>query len=59
MLEPSHGFHGLLPKKVIGTREINTKANGDKLYNFFCKTERFRNSPLVYAINEYNFKLDR
>ena len=59
MLEPSHQFHALLPIKVIEIRERNTKANGDKMYNFFCKTERLRNSPLIYVINEYNFKLNR
>jgi hypothetical protein len=52
MLEPSLN-------KVIEIRERNTKANGDKMYNFFCKTERLRNSPLIYVINEYNFKLNR
>jgi hypothetical protein len=51
MLEPSHRLQGLLPNKVIEIRERNTRANGDKINNLFCKTERFRNIPLVYAIN--------
>jgi hypothetical protein len=30
-------FHGLLPKKVIEIRERNSRTNGNKAYNFFCK----------------------
>ena len=59
ILEPSHRLHGLLPKKLEDVRERETRTNGKKIYNFFCNTERFRNSPLVHAINEYNFKLDK
>ena len=59
MLEPSHKLHDLLPKKLNDIRERETRANGNKIYNFFCTTERFKNSPLVHAINEYNFKLDK
>ncbi len=59
MLEPSHRLHGLLPKKLNDIRERETRTNGEKIYNFFCNTERFRNSPVVHAINEYNFKLDK
>ena len=36
-----------------------TRANGYKIYDFFCTNERFKNSPLAHAINEYNFKLDK
>ena len=59
MLEPSHKVHGLLPKKLNDIRERETRSNGNKIYNFSCTTERFKNSPLVHAINEYNLKLDR
>ena len=54
MLEPSHRLHGLLPKKLNDIREKETETNGEKIYNFFCNTEPFRNSPVVHAINEYN-----
>ena len=59
MLEPSHKLHGLLPKKLNDIRERETRSNGNNIYNFSCTTERFKNSPLVHAINEYNLKLDR
>ena len=54
-----HRLHGLLPKKLNDIRERETRTNGEKIYNFFCNTERFRNSPVVHAINDYNFKLDK
>ena len=59
ILKPSHRLHGLLPKKLEDIRERETRTNGKKIYNFFCNTERFRDSPLVHTINEYNFELDK
>ena len=59
MLQPSHRLHRLLPKKLSDIRERETRTNGKKIYNFFFNSERFRNSPVVHAINEYNFKLDK
>ena len=38
-------------------KEKETRANGEKLYNFYCKTDRFKHSTLVHAIDKYNFKL--
>ena len=40
-------------------RERETRTNGEKVYYYFCKTERFRKSPVVHAIDVYNFKLDK
>ena len=59
MLKSLHKPHGILPKKLNDIRERETRANGNKIYNFFCTTERFKKSPLVHAINEYNLKLDK
>lgn len=59
MLDPSHKLHSLLPKKVEDIRERATTPNGQKIYNFFCKTERFKQSTLVHALHKYNCKLDR
>ena len=39
-------------------REKSTRLNENKFYNFKCKTERFNNSPLVYAIRKYNMAFD-
>ena len=57
ILQPSHKLHGLLPKKPEDIKEKETRANGQKLYNFYCKTDRFKHSTLVHAIDKYNFKL--
>ena len=35
-------------------RQKDTRSIDDKYYNFKYRTERFRKSPLVYAINSYN-----
>ena len=36
--------------KQIREREMRT--NGLKYYNFTCKSERFKQSPIVYAIDK-------
>ena len=38
------------------THEI--RLNENKFYNSKCKTERFNNSPLVYASRKYNMAFD-
>ena len=35
-------------------RDRETRLNGDKIYNFNCRTERFKNSPIVFAIDMIN-----
>jgi hypothetical protein len=31
--------------------------NGDMIYNFKSRTERFKTSPIVFAIDKYNYAL--
>ena len=54
MLQPAHRLHSLLPRKLGDIKERETRANGQKMYNFFFKTKRFKHSPLVFAIDKYN-----
>ena len=58
MSQPSHKLHSLLPRKCSEVKERETRTNPGKFYNFFCKTERFKRSPLVYAIDKYNGRLN-
>ncbi len=37
---------------IAGIHSPQCVQCGEKIYNFFCNTERFRNSPVVHAINE-------
>ena len=57
MSEPSHKLHSLLPRKYSEVNERETTTNPGKFYNFFCRTERFKRSPLEYAIDKYNERL--
>ena len=57
MHDPNHKLHSLLPNKVEDIRDRITRASGERLYNFKCRTERYKNSPIVYAIDRYNLKL--
>ena len=54
MSDPSQKLNYLLPEKVRDVRHIGTRYDGDKFCNFKCRTERFKNSPLVFAIDKYN-----
>lgn len=54
MSSPSHKLHHLLPDRVNDVRQRTTRYDGNKFYNFKYRTDRFKNSPLVYAINSYN-----
>ena len=58
MSEPSHKLHSLLPRKCSEEKERETRTNAGKFYNFFCRTERLKRSPLVYAIDKYNDRLN-
>ena len=58
MKQPTHKLNDLLPPIAGQVREKRTRLNENKFYNFKCKTERFNNSPLVYAIRKYNMALD-
>ena len=54
MLDPNHKLHTLLPNKVEDVRDRTTRSNGGRFYNFKCRTERYKNSPIVYGINRFN-----
>ena len=58
MSEPSHKLHSVLPRKCSEVKERETRTNSGKFYNFFCRTQRFKRSPLVYAIDKYNDRLN-
>ena len=53
MIDPIHKLHDLLPSTVNRIRGRETRLNGDKIqvYNFKCKTERFKTSPIVFTID--------
>ena len=42
MAERNRKLHILLPKKLEYIRQMETTANSHWLYNFSCKTERFK-----------------
>lgn len=56
MSKPSHKLHSLLPKKIGQVRERDTRTNDQSYYNYTYKTERFKKSPIVFAIDQYNSK---
>ena len=57
MSESSHKLHPLLPRKCSEVKGRETRTNPDKFYNFFCRTERYKRSPIVYAIDKYSDRL--
>ena len=58
MSVPSHKLHSLLPRRCSEVKERETRTNPGKCYIFFCRIERFKRSPLVYAIDKYNDRLN-
>ncbi len=52
MIDPIHKLHDLLPSTVNRIRRRETWLNGDRIYNFKCRTERFKASPIVFAIDK-------
>ena len=54
LLDPCHKLHDLLPPKVCEIRNREIRLSGQKFYNFNCRTQRFKNSPIVYGIEQYN-----
>ena len=58
MSNPEHKLQHLLPNKVSQVNDCDTRSNGDKYYNFACKTERYKHSALFYAIDKYNSSLE-
>ena len=59
MSNPNHKFNHLLPKKTSQIKQRETRMNEATYYNFACKTERFKHSPIVYAIGKYNLYIDK
>ena len=57
MHDPNHKLHSLMPNKLEDITNRIKRASGERLYNFKCRTERYKNSPIVYAIHRYNLKL--
>ena len=58
MSNPEHRLHHLLPNKVSKVMLRQTRSNGKKYYNFSCRTERYKHSPLFYAIDKYNVSIE-
>ena len=54
MSNSDHKLHNVLPKKVYEIRNRETRQNSHVYYNFKWRTERFKNSPISYAISKYN-----
>ena len=53
MTREDHKLNHLLPPKRPEVTERNTslRANKNCFYNFFSRTNRFRNSPLLHAMD--------
>ncbi len=54
MIQPSHILHGLLPEQNLNMKPKTTRSSGKEIYNFYYRTERFRGSLIVFAIDKYN-----
>ena len=54
MSNSNHKLHNVLPKKVHEIRNRETRQNSHMYHNFKWRTERFKNSPISYAISKYN-----
>ncbi len=62
MIDLIHKLYDLLPSTVNRTRGRETRLNGDIIgytnVNFKCRKERFKTSPIVFAIDKNNLSLD-
>ena len=54
MSHPQHKLHYLLPNRLSEMRDRFTCQNKNLLYNFHCRTERFRNNPVFSSIKIFN-----
>ena len=54
MSQTGHKLHHLLPQKLCNIRQRETRLSGQLFYNYKCRTERFKNSPVVSSIELYN-----
>jgi hypothetical protein len=57
MIDPIHKLHDLLPFTVNRIRGRETSLNDDRIYNFKCRTERFKTRAIVFAIDKYNLSM--
>ena len=58
MLDPAHKLHHLLPPRLSDLHhDRNTRSDSSQIYNYKFKTERFKNSPIVYAISRFNLSV--
>ena len=52
MINFAHKMHDLLLPRLEDLHYYrSTRSNCNQIYNYKFKTERFRNSPIVYAIS--------
>lgn len=49
-----HKLNHLLPPRKSQVARRNTRSNNDCSHNFYSKTSRFKNSPILYAVNIFN-----
>ena len=55
MINFAHKMHDLLLPRLEDLHYYrSTRSNCNQIYNYKFKTERFRNSPIVYAISKFN-----
>ena len=54
MAQEEHKLNHLLPPLRSEISVRNTRSNKNCFYNYFSRTNRFKNSPLSYAINIFN-----
>ena len=54
MSHPQRELHYLLPNRLFEVRDRVTRQNKNLFYNFQCRTERFRNSPVFSSIELFN-----
>ena len=55
MSNSDHKLHNVLLKKVHEIRNRETRENSHMYYNFKWRTERFKNSPISYAVSSHEF----
>ena len=52
--EEEHKLHHLLPPRKCQIITRNTRSNKDLFYNFNSRTNRFKFSPIPYAVDTFN-----
>ena len=57
-MQPSHILHRLLPEQNSDVKCMATRSSGKEIYNFYCRTELFKGSPIVFAFTKYDERID-